>query len=125
MSDRYNREEKPKFYSSFLDQRGSYHRFRNYSKEAQEEEDSQNEELPERTLKRLGEAKPLRKPDVPVGMRRCEICGALVPRSRLEEHIEKSHGESSETPDVSECPECGAQVRADRLEKHLKKIHSK
>ncbi|HSO27366.1 MAG TPA: hypothetical protein VLS48_04810 [Anaerolineales bacterium] len=75
-----------------------------------------------RTLRRLGKAKPPRKENVPVGMVQCSVCNALVPRSRLEEHIEKKHGEKEET-ELEKCARCGAEVRADRMEKHLRKVH--
>lgn len=77
----------------------------------------------ERLLRRKGAAKPPRNPNVPIGMARCPECEALVPKSRLDEHIETRHGDQEETTMV-ECPECDAEVRSDRLDKHLEKVHS-
>jgi len=86
-------------------------------------------EGPERTLKRLGEAPPPRDPNIPQGMNQCEICGALVPRSRLEEHRSQRHAGPAEAgaqakTEMKHCPHCSAPVRADRLEKHIQKVHS-
>jgi hypothetical protein len=75
-----------------------------------------------RVLKRRGDAKPPRKENVPIGMVRCDICGALVPKSRFEEHIQKSHSEQTEIL-VERCPICNAEVRTDRMEKHIRKVH--
>lgn len=75
-----------------------------------------------RTLRRLGKAKPPRKEDVPIGMVQCSICNALVPRSRLDEHVEKKHTEQEDS-ELEKCHKCGAEVRPDRMEKHLRKVH--
>jgi uncharacterized C2H2 Zn-finger protein len=75
-----------------------------------------------RILRRRGDAKPPRSENVPIGMSRCPECGALVPRSRLNEHIEKVHGEQEDV-DLEKCPICSARVRSDRLEKHIQKVH--
>ena len=77
-----------------------------------------------RTLRRKGKAKPPRSPNVPIGMARCSICEALVPKSRLDEHMETKHTETEEIP-LERCSECNARVRADRMERHLKKVHKK
>jgi uncharacterized C2H2 Zn-finger protein len=75
-----------------------------------------------RILRRRGDAKPPRKENVPIGMSRCPECGALVPRSRLNEHIQKVHGEQEEVG-LEKCPICNARVRSDRLERHIQKVH--
>lgn len=75
-----------------------------------------------RTLRRRGDAKPPRIENVPIGMARCQDCGALVPKSRLEEHIKKTHREQDDVG-LENCPYCNAKVRADRLEKHIQKVH--
>lgn len=76
------------------------------------------------TLRRIGEVKDQTSEpaDVPRGMARCPVCSALVPRTRLEEHVERSHSEQ-EQPGLEACPVCAAEVRANRLEKHLRKVH--
>lgn len=84
---------------------------------------SEEPEVPtERTLRRVGEAPEPRAEDVPIGMARCDLCHALVPRTRIDEHMEKKHAKSEET-ELIDCPECEAEVRSDRLEKHLRKVH--
>ena len=75
-----------------------------------------------RILRRRGDAKPPRNENVPIGMSRCPECGALVPRSRLNEHIQKVHEEQEEIG-LEKCPICNAKVRSDRLEKHIQKVH--
>jgi endogenous inhibitor of DNA gyrase (YacG/DUF329 family) len=75
-----------------------------------------------RILRRRGDAKPPRTENVPIGMSRCPECGALVPRSRLNEHIQKIHGEQEDVG-LEKCPVCNAKVRSDRLEKHIQKVH--
>ncbi len=99
-----------------------YYPERNYSRFQDEMETQALEDPNQRVLKRRGDAKPPRKENVPVGMARCEICGALVPKSRIDEHIQKSHAEKTESL-VEHCPVCNVQVRADRLEKHIRKVH--
>jgi hypothetical protein len=76
----------------------------------------------ERTLRRKGEVKPPPDLHLPAGMLQCDICKALVPRTRLQEHMSSRH---TEQPDVAmeACPNCKALVRADRLERHLRKVH--
>ncbi|MEJ2597576.1 MAG: hypothetical protein P8Z00_04545 [Anaerolineales bacterium] len=91
---------------------------RNFTDQTEHEEVDPNY----RTLRRRGDAKPPRMENVPIGMARCQECGALVPRSRLEEHIEKSHREQDDLG-LENCPYCNAKVRADRLEKHIQKVH--
>lgn len=81
------------------------------------------EETNRRTLRRLGKAKPPRRENVPVGMAKCEQCGALVPKSRLDEHVEKKHSDKENGNHLDTCPVCDVEVRSDRLEKHLKKVH--
>ena len=76
-----------------------------------------------RILHRRGDAKPPRTENVPIGMARCQECGALVPKSRLDEHVEKAHREQEDVS-LQKCPFCNARVRADRLEKHIQKLHS-
>ncbi len=75
-----------------------------------------------RILHRRGDAKPPRTENVPIGMACCQECGALVPKSRLDEHIEKTHREQEDVS-LEKCPFCNARVRADRLEKHIRKLH--
>jgi hypothetical protein len=75
-----------------------------------------------RILHRRGDAKPPRTENVPIGMARCQECGALVPKSRLDEHVEKTHRDQ-EGVSLEKCPFCNARVRADRLEKHIQKLH--
>lgn len=75
-----------------------------------------------RILRRRGDAKPSRMENVPIGMTRCSECGALVPRSRLNEHVQKAHGEQEDIG-LEKCPICNAKVRSDRLEKHIQKVH--
>jgi hypothetical protein len=91
---------------------------RNSAEQAQPEEVDPNY----RILHRRGEAKPPRPENVPIGMARCKECGALVPKSRLDEHIKKTHGEQEDVS-LEKCPFCNANVRADRLEKHIRKLH--
>jgi endogenous inhibitor of DNA gyrase (YacG/DUF329 family) len=88
------------------------------------EEQNQPEELdPDyRILRRRGDAKPPRVENVPIGMARCPECGALVPKSRLNEHTEKVHVEQEDIG-LEKCPICNAKVRSDRLEKHIQKVH--
>lgn len=88
-------------------------------------EQAQPEELDPnyRILHRRGDAKPPRTENVPIGMARCQECGALVPKSRLDEHIEKAHREQEDVR-LETCPFCKAKVRADRLEKHIQKLHT-
>lgn len=86
-------------------------------------------EGPERTLKRVGEAQPPRNPNIPQGMNQCEVCGALVPRSRMEEHMSQRHADPAEAGaqaknEMTHCPHCSAPVRADRLEKHIQRVHA-
>ena len=91
--------------------------------EPQEPREPQDQEL-RRTLRRRGDAKPPRKPNVPIGMAKCPICDALVPKSRLEEHIQKNHAEQpDDEKTLDHCPVCDAAVRSDRLDKHLRKVH--
>jgi uncharacterized protein with PIN domain len=75
-----------------------------------------------RILRRRGDAKPPRSENIPIGMSRCPECGALVPKSRLDEHIEKVHSKQEEVG-LEKCPICNAKVRSDRLDKHIQKVH--
>ena len=79
-------------------------------------------EFPERTLRRKGDVKPPPDLNLPAGMLQCEICQALVPRTRMLEHMQSRHTEQPEV-EMEACPSCKALVRADRLEKHLRKVH--
>lgn len=83
-----------------------------------------NDEPAERTLRRVGKARSPRTRDAPVGMRRCDECSALVPKSRIDEHMETRHSQQEDEP-LDECSECGAVVRADRMEKHMRKVHNR
>ena len=94
------------------------------SENGSDKEETEEQEQPRRTLRRRGDAKPPRKPNVPIGMAKCPICDALVPKSRLDEHMQKNH---TEQPDdektLDRCPVCDVEVRSDRLDKHLRKVH--
>jgi hypothetical protein len=108
------------------EEKDSFPGFKKFSQPEDEsdEEESQEQELPRRTLRRRGDAKPPRKPNVPIGMAKCPICEALVPKSRLDEHMQKNH---TDQPDdektLDRCPVCDVEVRSDRLDKHLRKVH--
>jgi uncharacterized C2H2 Zn-finger protein len=75
-----------------------------------------------RTLRRIGDARPPGSRNAPIGMARCPECGALIPKSRIDEHMEIKHTEHEEET-LEPCPECEAMVRSDRLEKHIRKVH--
>ncbi len=109
-----------------IEQEERFPRFKKYSHPEQETDDDEvrEQEQPQRTLHRRGDAKPPRKPNVPIGMTKCPTCDALVPKSRLDEHIQKNHEDQPEDEKVLDrCPVCEVEVRADRLEKHLRKVH--
>jgi hypothetical protein len=94
------------------------------SENGSDEGETEEQELPRRTLRRRGDAKPPRKPNVPIGMVKCPICDALVPKSRLDEHMQKNHTEQPEDEEtLDRCPDCDVEVRSDRLDKHLRKVH--
>ena len=107
-----------------VEKESQFPRFKKFvQSESETEEESQEQEL-RRTLRRRGDAKPPRKPNVPIGMAQCPICDALVPRSRLEEHVQKNHAEQpGDEKTLDRCPVCDVEVRADRLDKHLRKVH--
>jgi ribosomal protein S14 len=126
MAKRYNIEEDGVVYSYVLDREGNFVLYQESHQQNDDDEGEEQQAEPERTLKRLGKAAPPRASNVPQGMRRCEVCGALVPRSRLDEHMQTKHSETEEqqaSNSLERCPECGVEVRADRLEKHLHKVH--
>jgi hypothetical protein len=115
LQDAENRKRHPK---STWDEEDRYEPRRDAEKQVKPEELDPNY----RILRRRGDAKPPRTENVPIGMSRCLECGALVPRSRLNEHIEKVHG-VQEDVGLEKCPICDAKVRSDRLEKHIQKVH--
>jgi len=100
-------------------------RFKKYvHSESEPDEDEPQEQELRRTLRRRGDARPPRKPNVPIGMAKCPICDALVPKSRLEEHMQKNHTKQPDDEKILDrCPVCDVEVRADRLDKHLRKVH--
>ena len=94
------------------------------SKYAYREAEEEDSFLQRRTLRRRGDAKPPRKPNVPIGMAKCPICEALVPKSRLDEHMQKNHADQpDDEKTLDRCPVCDVEVRSDRLDKHLRKVH--
>jgi len=106
-----------------VEDENSFPRFKKFVQSESETEESQEQEL-RRTLRRRGDAKPPRRPDVPIGMAQCPTCGALVPKSRLEEHVQKNHAEQpDDEKNLDRCPVCDVEVRSDRLDKHLRKVH--
>jgi endogenous inhibitor of DNA gyrase (YacG/DUF329 family) len=110
-----NREHLPK---DTWDEKERFESLRNLEEQTQPEELDPNY----RILRRRGDAKPPRLENVPIGMSRCPECGALVPRSRLNEHLKKIHSKQADIG-LDECPICDAKVRSDRLEKHMQKMH--
>lgn len=114
-----------------VEEENSFPRFNKFvhSEDESDEDETQEQELheqelPRRTLRRRGDAKPPRRPNVPIGMAQCPICDALVPKSRLDEHLQKNHTEQpNDEKTLDRCPVCEVEVRADRLDKHMRKVH--